>query len=148
MDLPNENTLKTIERRKKYLIENQNKNGFVLEEIKALDRIINLLTLIRDKYSDDEIINLIEKATAETNVTGNSDNDNEEHSVIHSYEQEITKNSRLDVSFIENKYDSKKYILLALKKYKPGSLEWIFQGKIKLTPSILEDILKKVTVTF
>jgi hypothetical protein len=138
MDLPNEYTLDVIEKRKEYLIEKiknpYNKNGFIMKEIKALDRVINLLKLIQNGFSDDLIKKIIEEKLIENDNVEKKDND-KRYNILYSYEQEMTKNSKLDISF------SEQYIHIALKKY--NLLQCIYQGKIKFTPSMLEGILKK-----
>jgi hypothetical protein len=146
MDLPNEKTLEIIEERKKYLLEkvekSNNKNSFILREIKALDKVINLIKLIQSNFSDD----LIKKTVEEKLIENNNDEETEEYKgykILYSYEQEISKNNKLEISFLKYEYDSKGYIHIALKKYRNNLLKWIYQGKIKLTPSILEDILNK-----
>ena len=52
MDLPNINTLKIIEERKNYLVQKSQKrdsvNTYELREIKALERVINLIVLVQN----------------------------------------------------------------------------------------------------
>ena len=146
MDLPNEDTLKIIEERKDYLVKKSektpSKNSYELREIKALDKIINLINVFQNNIPSE-----LKKEIAEKNFNekANEDetDDSKNYDVLHLYEQEITKNSVLDIKFIEMKNNSKKYIILALKVYKEKSLKWVYQGKIRLTPIILEQILNK-----
>ena len=146
MDLPNEDTLKIIEERKDYLVKKSektpSKNSYELREIKALDKIINLINVFQNNIPSE-----LKKEIAEKNFNekANEDelDDNKNYDVLHLYEQEITKNSVLDIKFIEMKNNSKKYIILALKVYKEKSLKWVYQGKIRLTTIILEQILNK-----
>jgi hypothetical protein len=145
MELPNEVTLEIIEERKKYLLEKSNKqnnknNGYILREIKALDKVINLIKLIKNIFPDDLVNKIIEEKIIENDGVEKID-DNKGYKVLYSYEQNITESSKLDISFIEYEYNLKTYILIALKKY--NLLKWVYQGKIKFTPSILEEILKK-----
>jgi len=146
MDLPNEDTLKIIEERKKYLIQksekNPGKNSFELRELKALDKMINLINIFKNNIPSELKREIAEK---NFNEKANEDelDDNKNYDIIDLYEQEITKNSILDIKFIEMKNNSKKYIILALKVYKEKFLKWVYQGKIKLTPIILEQILNK-----
>jgi hypothetical protein len=146
MDLPNEDTLKIIEERKDYLIQKSEKkpvkNSYEMREIKALEKIINLINVFQNNIPSE-----LKKEIAEKNFNekANEDelDDNKNYDVLHLYEQEITKNSILDIKFIEMKNNAKKYIILALKVYKEKSLKWVYQGKIRLTPIILEQILNK-----
>ncbi|MDR0457320.1 MAG: hypothetical protein LBH20_11640 [Treponema sp.] len=146
MDLPNENTIKIIEERKKYLLERtekqNNRNGFILSEIKALDRISNLINLVKNNFPDDSIKKMIGENLQESNVAEQADDDNG-YRTLYSYDQDITENSKLEISFIEYENNLKRYIVLIFKKYKKNLFKWIYQGKIKLTSSILEEILKK-----
>ena len=133
MDLPNSDTVKIIEERKKYLLQKSEKsagkNGYELRELKALDRIINLINLFQNTVPEDT------KTAA----------DETDYDILQSYEREITNNSKLGVSFIKTKNTSKEYILLEQKKYKANQMKWAYQGKISLTPIILEEILRKTT---
>lgn len=144
MDLPNENTIKIMEERKKYLIEKtekqQNRNGFILGEIKALDRVINLINLVNDNFSEDTIKKIIEENLPENKITEQSDDDTG-YKILYSYERDITENNKLEISFVEN--NLKRYIVLVFKKYRKNLFKWVYQGKVKLTASILEEILKK-----
>ena len=146
MDLPNEDTLKIIEERKEYLIQKSektpSKNSYELREIKALDKIINLINVFQNNIPSELKREIAEKNFNEKTNEDELD-DNKNYDILHLYEQEITKNSILDIKFIEMKNNSKKYIILALKVYKEKFLKWVYQGKIKLTPIILEQILNK-----
>jgi hypothetical protein len=149
--LPNRRTLEIMEERKKYLTAKNEKsdnknNGAILREIRALERVINLIKLIQDKLSGDFSGGLIKETLEEKlieNDGAKGPEDNRDIQVLYSYEQAITKDSKLDISFIRYEHNSKEYILIALKKYKSELIKWVYQGKIKLTPSILEEILKK-----
>ena len=146
MDLPNEDTLKIIEERKKYLIQKSektsSKNSYELREIKALDKIINLIKIFQNNLFYDFKKEIAENISNEK-VNEEELNDDKNYKILHIYEQKMTKNSKLDVKFIEMKSNSKKYIILALKVYKEKLLKWVYQGKIELTPIILEEILNK-----
>ena len=145
MDLPNEDTLKIIEERKDYLIQKSEKkpvkNSYELREIKALEKIINLINVFQNNIPSELKKEIAEKVFVEK---GNEEElDEKNYEVLHLYEQELAKNSILDIKFIEMKNNSKKYIILALKVYKEKSLKWVYQGKIRLTTIILEQILNK-----
>jgi hypothetical protein len=141
MDLPNCNTLEIIEERKKFLVKkNQkytNKNGYILAEIGALDRIINLIKIVQK--NSDLGIRIAEENLLENN--GHEESNDNEDEILYSYEREINKNSKLDITFLQN--NGNKYIIVGLKKYKKSFLKWNYQGKVKFTPDILEEILNK-----
>ncbi|MDR1869763.1 MAG: hypothetical protein LBQ82_07235 [Treponema sp.] len=145
MDLPNEDTLKIIEERKDYLVKKSEKtpvkNGYELREIKALEKIINLINVFQNNIPSELKKEFAEKVFVEK--ANEEELDDKNYEVLHLYEQELAKNSILDIKFIEMKNNSKKYIILALKVYKEKSLKWVYQGKIRLTPIILEQILNK-----
>jgi len=85
----------------------------------------------------------MEKDFNEKNNENESDDKND-YNILYSYEQEITKNSKLDVTFIRMKDSLKIYVILALKIYKDKLLKWVYQGKIKITPVILKKIFYKL----
>jgi len=147
MELPNNETLKIINDRKNYLLKksekNPIKNSYELQEIKALERVINLLTLYNNSFPYDLKKEIMEKDFNEKNNENESDDKND-YNILYSYEQEITKNSKLDVTFIRMKDSLKIYVILALKIYKDKLLKWVYQGKIKITPVILKKIFYKL----
>jgi len=144
MDLPNEDTLKIIEERKKFLVQKsdktQEKNGYVLQEIKALDKVINLINLFQNNIPS-EFKKIIAEKPFNEKINDELD---DSYNILNLFEQEISKNSILEIKHIEMKINSKKYIILALKVYKEKSLKWVYQGKIKLTQAVLEQILNQV----
>jgi len=143
MDLPNEDTLKIIEERKKYLNKksekNPEKNSYVLQEIKALEKVINLINLFQSNVPS-EFKKIIAEKPFNEKVNDELD---DSYEILQLFEQEISKNSILEIKHIEMKNTSKKYIILALKVYKEKSLKWVYQGKIRLTAAVLEKILEK-----
>jgi hypothetical protein len=142
MDLPDFNTIKILEERINFL-KNKNKknntvNSFVLAEIGALDRAINLIKIIKNNFPDDilkKILNENEIMNSIEEVGGN------EYEILYSFDKEITKYSKLDISFIQ--YNEDKQIIIVLKKIKKDFLKWAYQGKIRITVEILEEIIKK-----
>jgi len=144
MDLPNDDTLKIIEERKKYLVQKSEKaseiNGYVLQEIKALEKVINLINLFQNNIPSEFKKIIVEKPFNEK-VNDELDDSFE---ILQLFEQEISKNSILEIKYIEMKNTSKRYIILALKIYKEKSLKWVYQGKIRVTAAVLEQILNQI----
>jgi len=143
MDLPNDDTLKIIEERKKYLIKKSEKdpekNGYLIPEIKALDKVINLINLFQNVPSE------FKREFADKNIKKVSEEESDnDYTVLQSFEQEITKNSILEIEHIEMKNTSRKFIILVLKVYKEKLLKWVYQGKIRLTVGVLEKILNQI----
>jgi hypothetical protein len=146
MDLPDTNTLKILEERKNYLnkrIENNTTNDYTLAEIGAIDRIINFFNLMRNNISDEIIRTIVEKQENrnEKKLIGEKYNGEGNYEIVYSYEKELSKNYKLDISFVE--YKEERQILLSLKKYKKEFFKWVSQGKVRLDQTILEEILKK-----
>ena len=142
MELPDDNSLKILEERKNYLInKSQNKgNSYVTAEISVLDKTINFIKLIQNNFPDD----ILEKIITENelkNKNNNEDDDENNYKTLYSFDKNISKNLKLDISFTQ--YNGNKQIVLALKKYKRDSLKWAYQGKIITTMEILESIFKK-----
>jgi hypothetical protein len=142
MNLPNNNTIEILEEMKNFLKtksqKNSKGNNFISAEISALDRAINLIKLIQDNLPN----NILKKLVSENE----KDNDTEEtkennYEVLYSFEKEMTKNSKLDISFIQHKEG--KQIVIALKMFKRNFLKWAYQGKIKTITETLEEIIKK-----
>jgi len=144
MDLPNEDTLRVIEERKKYLIKKSEKtpekNSYVLQEIKALDKVLNLIKLFQNNVPSEFKKIIAEKPFSEKV----NDELDDSYEILKLYEQEISKNSILEIKYIEMKNNSKRYIILALKVYKEKLLKWVYQGKIRVTQAVLEQILKQI----
>jgi hypothetical protein len=67
--------------------------------------------------------------------------DEKEYEIIYTYEREITKNYKINISFINQR--GNKYILFEPKKYVKWKYRWENHGKYKITPTILEEVLKK-----
>jgi hypothetical protein len=146
MDIPNSsNTFNILEERKNYLIiknqKNNDKNGYIQAEITALDRIINFSKLIIDNFQDDLIENLIKKYEMES-IENNQLDEKKEYKIIYSYEKEITKIYKINISFIERS-DREKHILIEPKKYIKSNYKWEKRGKINLPIKIMEEIIKK-----
>jgi hypothetical protein len=141
MDLPNNNTLEILEGMKNFLKTKSQKNNipnsFALAEIGALDRAINLITLMQNNLPDD----ILQKLATENEKNNTAEIEDPNYEVLYTFEKEITKNSKLDISFIQHNED--KQILIALKKFKKKFFKWAYQGKIKTTTKTLEEILKK-----
>jgi hypothetical protein len=143
MILPDNNTLKILEERKNYLITKKDNNvkSYILAEIGALDRAINFIKLIHEKIPDEILKKIITENEQENKINRKENDDNEKYDVLYSYEKEITKDLKLDISFI--KYKDEEHIILVLKKYKRNLLKWAYQGKIRTTVEILEEVIKK-----
>jgi hypothetical protein len=64
-ELPNERTLKIMEEWKEYLIKKNEKsnknNGLIVREIKALERVINLIKIIQNDEPRRRALNLTHK---------------------------------------------------------------------------------------
>jgi hypothetical protein len=144
MDLPNNHTIKVFEKKRDYLInKNQKengKNGYVIAEIEAIDKAINFIKLIKNNFPDDLLQQIIRENELNNTVSEETDADNG-NTLLHSYEKNITTNTKLAISFVE--YKEEKHIMLVLKKYKKNLLKWVPQGKIRVPVEMLEEILKK-----
>jgi hypothetical protein len=139
MDLPDNNTIKILEDRKNFLKNKKNnaENSFILAEIGALDRTINLIKLFQNNLPDDILKKII---------TGNENNNvkeikDKDYEILYSFDKEITENLKLDISFIQ--YKGEKQIIIVLKKFKREFLKWAYQGRIRTTVETLEEIIKK-----
>ncbi|MDR2792391.1 MAG: hypothetical protein LBB61_01815 [Treponema sp.] len=143
MNLPDNNTLKILEERKNYLITKKDANvkSYIPAEIGALDRAMNLIKLVHEKIPDEILKKIITESEPVTKTNGEEHDDNAKYDVLYSYEKEIAKDLKLDISFI--KYKDDKHVILALKKYKRNLLKWAYQGKVRTTLEILEEILEK-----
>jgi hypothetical protein len=141
MDLPNNNTIEILEEMKNFLKtksqRNNIENGFILAEIGALDRAINLITLIQNNLPDD----ILKKLVTENEKDSTEKIEDSNYEVLYTFDKEITKNSKLDISFIQ--YNEDKQIVIALRKFKRNFFKWAYQGQIRTTPETLEEIIKK-----
>jgi len=142
MDLPTKSTLEVLERRKIYLLtknQKNNKNDYVNAEIKSLERIINFTRLFLINFPNEQLEKMA--AEYESNNRTETVEDEKEYEVMYFYEKEVTKNYKINISFI--KQNEKNYILFEPKKYVKDKYKWEMRGKYRLTRAILEDILKK-----
>jgi hypothetical protein len=141
MDVPNDNTFKVLEERKNYLIiknqKNNNKSGYMMEEISALDRIINFTKLILNNYQNEKTGKKYELE----NKNSRESDDEKGYEVIFFYEKTIMENYKLNISFIKCKGNN--YIQFEPKKYIKSKYKWESKGKCRITSTILEDVLKK-----
>ena len=151
--IPNLNTLKTLEKRKSYIlkklekkIEKESYLLYFIEEIRALEKVTNFLQWINNNSSDDAVQKVFEKYELETNVNTEdkieTDNDSEKGEVIYgAFEDRFHQNHLIEI--VLSKYNGNNYILLESKRRKPDKVTWKKEGKIKMTLQRLEKILKK-----
>jgi hypothetical protein len=149
MDMLNKDTFEILEERKKYLLQKKqkngddiNKNGYINREIGALDRVINFTKLVLKNFPKETIENMINKYELD-NINDYSKDLNTENEceIIYTYEKEIMTTYKINISFI--KQNTRKYILIEPKKYVIGKNKWENRGKYRITPTIMEEILRK-----
>jgi hypothetical protein len=146
MDIPNKNTFEVLEGLKNYLMEknqkNGNKNDYILAEIKSLERITIFTKFVLNYFPNNYIEKMvIEYETKFENILNEQKEDDSKYEVIYSYEKRLSKNYKLNVSFI--KYPKEDYILIEPKKYVKNKFRWENHGKFKITPTVLEEILNE-----
>jgi hypothetical protein len=143
MDIPNDRTFEILEGRKNYLVNkmrDNDKNDYIKAEVYALDKIINFSKYILNNFPDELIKEIIGKNELKNKTVEETEDDNE-YKVIYSYERNLSKDFKMDISFIQHKENEE--ILLVYKKYKRKMFKWAYQGKIRITRAILEEIFNK-----
>ncbi|MDR3325331.1 MAG: hypothetical protein LBS82_05035 [Spirochaetaceae bacterium] len=143
MDLPNNQTFEVLDRRKNYLVQKmqtKDNNSYMQAEISALDKVMTFSKYILNNFPHELIMEIIEKIGLE-DKTSDETEDDKNYEVLYSYERSLSKEFKIDVSFI--RYKENEQILLVYKKYKKTMFKWAYQGKIRITQAILEEILDK-----
>jgi hypothetical protein len=146
VDIPDSRAFEILNERKNYLInKKQNKdNGYIKAEISALDKVITFSKYILNNFPPELIKEIVEKSELETK-TVEATEDGTEYEVLHSYERDLSKDFKITVSFI--RHQEKDQILLVYKKYKRRLFKWAYQGKVRITQTILAEILNTYNET-
>ena len=149
MDMPGLNTLKTLETRKIYLLKklhtDTEKNSYLINEIRALEKAMNFIRWIIKNASNEAVQKTIEEYKAENkNIIYNEELENDkyenESEIVYSYEEEMTKKYKLVITFLRTETENS--ILLESNRRKEDMVSWKRIGKFKVTSGILERILE------
>ncbi|MDR2729505.1 MAG: hypothetical protein LBB81_01235 [Treponema sp.] len=162
MGMPNLNTLKILEDRRIYLIKkvqnnmeyNNDKNGYSLNEIAALEKTMNFIKWIINNSSNDIVQGTIEKYKFEIKMMKDKNDEEEtaEETVEEvekekgifkgSLQEEFSKKLKLEITVTE--YNKENYISLEQMRLKQDMITWQKTGKIRMTLHKMEKIIKGV----
>jgi hypothetical protein len=153
MDLPGLNTLRILKKRQIYLIHklqimmehNNDKNAHILDEIRALEKIMNFMEWVINNSSDDIVQGTIEKYMA----AGKSD---EEEAVDEEVEKgkgifkgifhaDFSNKRKLEITITE--YNKVNYIFLEQKRLKQDMITWKTTDKLIMSLHKIEKIIKR-----
>jgi hypothetical protein len=156
--IPDINTLRTLEKRKNFIskkLENKiDKNAYysyLVNELKALEKVMNFLKWIINNSTNDMVEKLIDNYLLE-NIINNDERmeaaadteaeTDEEEMVYGIFEEIFNKNHLMEI--VLSRYDGLNYIIMESKRRKANKLMWEREGKVKMTLQRLEKILRKV----
>jgi hypothetical protein len=143
MDIPNNHTFKILEKRKSNLLKKNinNDDSYVNWEIGALDRIMNFTKLVMNNFPNEIIEKLVNEYDLNHKTNDEKpDDEREPFEILYKYEKNITKDFKINISFIKSE---DRYILFEPKKYVKNKYKWESRGRMRITAAVLEEALKK-----
>ena len=154
--MPGSNTLKTLEKRQIYLMKklqhhkenNNEKNSYLLSEIRALEKTMNFIKWIINNASNDTVQETIEKYKYE-NKHDDAETMEEEieiekekgllKGILH---EKFSKKRKLEITITE--YNEAYYVLLEQMKLKQDMITWKKTAIISMTLHKMERIIKRI----
>jgi hypothetical protein len=153
-DIPSLNTLKTLEKRKNYIlkklqekIEEKSYFDYLTEELRALEKIMNFIKWMYNNLSNEKIKYIVEEYKNERNkkvieeiVEENKEVEIIDEKIYSIFGDKISNNNKLEI--ILSKNNGINYISIESQKRKKEKIVWNKSWKLKLTLNRLEKILR------
>ena len=157
-DIPGLNTLRTLEKRKNYIlkklqekIEEKSYLTYLIKETRALEKAINFIKFIQNNLSSEyvkEIIkqykienvkNIDEEIEAEAEIETENENEKKDEIVMGILNVKQSENHKFEIIF--SKENNINYVSIESQRRRKKIL-WEKKGKVKITINRLEKILK------
>jgi len=149
-DIPCLNTLKTLEKRKNYIlnkleskIEKRSYFNYLIEEIRALEKTINFIKWMQNNIADDMVKEIIKKYEMENDKSPDEEIDIENKKDVIVYgiiDEKQCRNHKFEV--VLSKYNNINYISITSQRRKKNRVSWKRTKEIKMTINKLEKILR------
>jgi hypothetical protein len=152
-DIPDLNTIKSLEKRKNYIlnklkrtIEDESYYKYLINEIRALEKTINFIKWILNNFEDDMVKEIIKKHEMENNKIIDEKNEIEidyknEETIYGVIDEKQGKNHKYEI--ILSKNNDINYISISQRRRRNNGL-WKKAKEIKMTINKLEKILRIV----
>jgi hypothetical protein len=155
---PGLNTVKTLEKRKGYIIKyvenkivvKESYFRYLIKEIIALEKAINFIQWIQNNNEDETIKETLRQYELEKGkeIENDENYENEigrynekKENIYKIYEEKFNQNHFVEITLSKN--DGIDYIQMESKRRKNNKVTWRKEGKIKMTVHKLEKIIEK-----
>jgi len=154
LNVPGLNTIKTLEKRKKYIlkkikdkIDENSYYGYLIEEIKALEKTMNFIQWIQNNLSNAAVKEVIGQYKAENikNIEEVADEemvDEEGAEIISILHEKFNKNHKVEIILSINK--GIKFVTMQGTRRKKDKVLWVKTNKCRMTINKLERILRRL----
>jgi hypothetical protein len=152
-NIPDLDTIKSLERRKNYIlkklgsnIEDESYYKYLINEIRALEKTINFIKWVLNNFENDVVKEVIKKHEMENGKSIDEENeieieiDNKEETVYGIIDEKQAKNHKYEI--ILSKNNDINYISITSQRRRKNNALWKKTKKIKMTINKLEKILK------
>jgi len=154
-DIPSFNTIKTFEKRKNYIIkkleskiEKESYSKYLVEELRALERVTNFIKWIQNNLANDLVKEMINQYKIENDKGIDEENEteikNNKDEIVYGIIDEMQgRNHKFKIILTIN--DGINYISISSQRRKKNIMwEMTKEKEIKMTTNKLEKILRKV----
>jgi hypothetical protein len=149
-DVPGFNTIKTLEKRKRYIlskleekIDDSSYYKYLIEEIRALEKAMNFIKWIQNNMSNDMVKEIIEQYKKE-NIEETADDemaDEDGAEIIGVFHEKFNKNYKLEIILSIN--NGVKFVTMREIRQKEGKIVQEETDKYRITLHKLERVLRR-----
>jgi len=152
--IPGFNTLKILEKRKKFIldkletkIEKEEYFQYLVDEMRALKKAMNFIKWIQNNIANDNVREIVNQYESENENSRDEENETEETGNIENatvygiIDEKQNKNHKFEITFSED--DGVNFVTISSQRRKRNNITWEKTDEIKMTVNRLEKILKK-----
>ena len=152
--IPGFNTLKILEKRKKFIldkletkIEKEEYFQYLVDEMRALKKAMNFIKWIQNNIANDNVREIVNQYESENENSRDEENETEETGNIENatvygiIDEKQNKNHKFEITFSED--DGVNFVTISSQRRKSNNITWEKTDEIKMTVNRLEKILKK-----
>ena len=149
-DIPGFNTIKTLEKRKRYIlskleekIDDSSYYGYLIEEIRALEKTMNFIKWLQNNMSNDRVKEITEQYKKENNEEAADEEivDEEGAEIIGIFHERFNKNHKLEITLSKN--NGIKFVTMRGIRQKEDKIVQEETDKYRITLHKLERVLKR-----
>ena len=149
-NIPDLNTVKTLEKRKRYIlskleekIDDSSYYGYLIEEIRALEKTMNFIKWIQNNISKDTVKEITEQYKKENNEEAADEEivDEEGAEIIGVFHEKFNKNYKLEIKLSIN--NGIKFVTMRGIRQKEDKIVQEETDKYRITLHKLERILRR-----